>query len=114
MHDEMLALFDDCIARMLDLRGDLAATRRVHPGERHSTVLTAIEVASHFASEAGRTVTAGVPAGTPAGLPGGLSSGPPGALPVAFPAAFPAAPDPTVIPGRTAGGAHDQGLAAAV
>jgi hypothetical protein len=110
VHDEMLALFDDCIARMLHLRDDLAATRRVHPGERHSTVLTAIEVASHFASEAGRTVTAG----TPAGLTSGLSAGLPGGLPAAFPAAFPAAPDPAMSPGRTAGAAHDQGLAAAV
>jgi hypothetical protein len=59
VHDEMLALFDDCIARMLHLRDSLAATRRVHPGERHGTVLTAIEVTSHFATEAGRTVAAG-------------------------------------------------------
>jgi hypothetical protein len=59
VHDEMLALFDDCIARMLHLRGNLAATRRVHPGERHGTVLTAIEVTSHFAAEAGRTVASG-------------------------------------------------------
>jgi hypothetical protein len=59
VHDEMLALFDDCIARMLHLRDSLAATRRVHPGERHGTVLTAIEVTSHFATEAGRTVATG-------------------------------------------------------
>ncbi|MEU4619279.1 hypothetical protein AB0G04_04760 [Actinoplanes sp. NPDC023801] len=56
MHDEVLTLFDDCIDRMLHLRGHLAATRRVHPGERHTTVLAAIEVAEHFASEARRTV----------------------------------------------------------
>lgn len=55
----MLALFDDCIAGMLKLRGDLAASRRVHPGERHRTVLTAIELASAFAGEAGRIVVAG-------------------------------------------------------
>jgi hypothetical protein len=56
VHDEMLTLFDDCIARMLQLRADLAVARRVHPGERHEAVVSAIAVAARFASEATRTV----------------------------------------------------------
>ncbi|MEV6302743.1 hypothetical protein AB0M02_25245 [Actinoplanes sp. NPDC051861] len=57
MHDEMLLLFDDCISRLLHLRSRLAATRRVHPGERHATVLAAIAEAEHFATTATATVS---------------------------------------------------------
>jgi hypothetical protein len=76
VHDEMLALFDDCIARMLHLRDSLAATRRVHPGERHGTVLTAIEVTSHFATEAGRTVATGFATGFATASGSGAAPGP--------------------------------------
>ncbi|GGN71866.1 hypothetical protein GCM10010112_39520 [Actinoplanes lobatus] len=57
MHDEMMTLIDDCIARMTLLRDQLAASRRVQPGERHTTVLDAIAVAERFATEATRTVS---------------------------------------------------------
>ncbi len=66
VHDEMLTLFDDCITRMLQLRAHLAVSRRVHPGERHATVVSAIEVAARFASEATRTVT---PVAMPSAVP---------------------------------------------
>ncbi|MEU4162409.1 hypothetical protein [Actinoplanes sp. NPDC026670] len=89
MHDEMLTLFDDCIERMLQLRAHLSASRRVHPGERHATVVSAIEVAARFASEATRTVS------PPAGPPQPAAPTPPLEDP-ARPhlAAFPAAPAP--------------------
>lgn len=57
MHDDMLKLLDACIDRMLLTRERLAAARRVHPGERHTTVLAAIAAAEHFAAEATRTLT---------------------------------------------------------
>ncbi|GAA1624266.1 hypothetical protein [Actinoplanes couchii] len=57
MHDEMITHFDECIARMLQLRASLAATRRVEPGERHDTVRAAIAAAERFAVEAGQTLT---------------------------------------------------------
>lgn len=56
MHDEMLTLFDDCIAHMLILRDRLAAARRVEPGERQATVLAAIAAAEHFATAADRNL----------------------------------------------------------
>ncbi|MFC7529966.1 hypothetical protein [Actinoplanes sp. GCM10030250] len=65
MHDDMLVLFDNCLARLLDLRDRLAATRCVRPGERHTTVLAAIAEAEHFASTATATVAAS-PAPQPA------------------------------------------------
>ncbi|BEL08047.1 hypothetical protein Q0Z83_062380 [Actinoplanes sichuanensis] len=110
MHDEMLTLFDDCIERMLQLRAHLSASRRVHPGERHATVVSAIEVAAHFASEATRTVSlidpppaiplalprpAAVP---PAALRPAAAAVPPAALRPAAAAVPPAALRPVVAP----------------
>ncbi|GAA4951662.1 hypothetical protein [Actinoplanes utahensis] len=56
MHDDMLRLLDDCIERMLQARERLAAARRVQPGERHATVLSAIAAAQLFATEATRAL----------------------------------------------------------
>jgi hypothetical protein len=78
VHDEMLTLFDDCITRMLQLRANLAVARRVHPGERHEAVVSAIEVAARFASEATRTVA---PAAMPATRPAAVRSVPGAAVP---------------------------------
>lgn len=74
MHDEMMVLFDDCIERMLRLRGQLAASRRVHPGERQATVFDAIEVAEHFAAEATRTVRSAPPSTPPVPQPAAAGS----------------------------------------
>jgi len=71
VHDDMLTLLDACIDRMLLTRERLAAARRVHPGERHATVLAAIAAAEHFATEATRTLTAPSPLQGPAGLTSG-------------------------------------------
>ncbi|MBB2946767.1 hypothetical protein FB565_006535 [Actinoplanes lutulentus] len=57
MHDQMLTLFDDCVSSLLLLRGDLAANRRVQPGERRSTALAAIAAAERFATLATQVVT---------------------------------------------------------
>lgn len=57
MHDEMLNHFDDCITHLLRLRDQLAAVRRVAPGERHETVLAAIAVAERFALRADQTLS---------------------------------------------------------
>lgn len=57
MHDEMITLFDDCIAGLVLLREQLAATRRVEPGERYTTVLAAIAAAERFARHADQTLT---------------------------------------------------------
>ena len=62
MHDEVLLLFDDCIAHLLVLRANLSANRPVRPGERHATVLSAIEVAERFAASATRAVAVSEPA----------------------------------------------------
>ncbi|HWS38880.1 MAG TPA: hypothetical protein VN408_39835 [Actinoplanes sp.] len=56
MHDEVITLFDDCIADMMLLRAELAASRRVEPGERHTTVLAAIAAAERFALQADQTL----------------------------------------------------------
>jgi hypothetical protein len=89
VHDEMLTLFDDCIERMLQLRAHLSASRRVHPGERHATVVSAIEVAARFASEATRTVSP--PAG-PTQPVASLAASPDSVRP--FPAVLPAVASP--------------------
>ena len=56
MHDQVLNLLDDCVARLLLLRDDLAASRRVLPGERRLAVLEAIEAAEHFAAAASQAI----------------------------------------------------------
>jgi hypothetical protein len=56
MHDEVLTLFDDCVCALIRLRGNLAANRRVEPGERHDAVLRAVAAAEHFATEARRAI----------------------------------------------------------
>jgi uncharacterized protein with PhoU and TrkA domain len=56
MHDEVLALMDDCLTRLMLMRADLAASRRVEPGERRATVLQAIAAAEQFADAAGRAI----------------------------------------------------------
>ena len=67
MHDEVLLLFDDCIAHLLALRGNLAPNRPVQPGERRATVLSAIEIAERFAASATRAVAAASASPTDAG-----------------------------------------------
>ncbi len=52
MHDQMLGLLDDCVARLMTLRADLAAARCVRLGERRGLVLEAIDIADEFASSA--------------------------------------------------------------
>jgi hypothetical protein len=52
MHDQVLALIDDCLAKMMLLRDDLAAARCVRLGERRGIVLDAIDTADGFAAAA--------------------------------------------------------------
>ena len=56
MHDEVLTLIDGCVSRLLEARQELAAARRVHPGERRTAVLHAISAAEEFSAAAHRTV----------------------------------------------------------
>ncbi|GIE89281.1 hypothetical protein [Actinoplanes regularis] len=62
MHDQVLALIDDCLTRMMLLRSDLAAARCVRLGERRGTVLEAIGAAEEFAASAALAI--GEPART--------------------------------------------------
>ena len=52
MHIDILDLLDDTLSRLLTVRGELAAARRVEPGERQSAVVEAIEVAREFTASA--------------------------------------------------------------
>ncbi|MEU4689263.1 hypothetical protein [Actinoplanes sp. NPDC023714] len=54
MHIDILDLLDDTLSRLLTVRGELAAARRVEPGERQSAVVEAIEVAREFTASATR------------------------------------------------------------
>ncbi|BBH69687.1 hypothetical protein ACTI_63720 [Actinoplanes sp. OR16] len=52
MHIDILDLLDDTLSRLLTVRGELAAARRVEPGERQTAVIEAIEVAREFSASA--------------------------------------------------------------
>jgi hypothetical protein len=52
MHTDILDLLDDTLSRLLTVRGELAATRRVKPGERQAAVVEAITAADEFAATA--------------------------------------------------------------
>ena len=52
MHIDILDLLDDTLSRLLTVRGELAAARRVEPGERQSAVVEAIEAAREFSDSA--------------------------------------------------------------
>jgi hypothetical protein len=52
MHIDILDLLDDTLSRLLTVRGELAANRRVEPGERQTAVVEAIEAAREFSTTA--------------------------------------------------------------
>lgn len=54
MHDDMLRMVDDCLSHLYVVRRELAAARRVNPGERRAAVLRAIRVAQRFTADAER------------------------------------------------------------
>lgn len=64
MHNDILDLLDDTLRRLLTVRGELAAARRVLPGERRSAVLEAIEAAREFSASASALLE-GASKGTP-------------------------------------------------
>ncbi|MEV6344690.1 hypothetical protein [Actinoplanes sp. NPDC051851] len=58
MHDEVLALIDDCVTELSLLRTDIGdSRRRVSPGERLDAVLRAIDVAERFAESASTAIS---------------------------------------------------------
>lgn len=57
MHYDILALLDAHLAQLRTARNQLAASRRVAPGERHTAVMTTIDVSEQYASQA-RTLLA--------------------------------------------------------
>ncbi|MBB2949051.1 hypothetical protein FB565_008856 [Actinoplanes lutulentus] len=52
MHHDILDLLDDTLTRLLHVRGELSAARRVLPGERQTAVERAIEAAEEFSASA--------------------------------------------------------------
>jgi hypothetical protein len=52
MHDDILTLLDAHLALLRAARDQLAASRRVSPGERRSAVLHAAEASERFAVQA--------------------------------------------------------------
>jgi hypothetical protein len=52
MHDDMLTLLDAHLAHLRTLREQLAASRRVTPGERHAAALRSAEASERFAAHA--------------------------------------------------------------
>jgi hypothetical protein len=102
MHDEVLTLFDDCVSALLRLRANLAANRRVHPGERHDAVLRAISAAEHFATAAKHAVSPAEAAHPALAAPPAEAAHPALAAPPAeaahpTPALVSASPDPPQI-----------------
>jgi hypothetical protein len=69
MHDEVLELFDDCIADLLILRTELAVARRVRPGERRVKVLRAVRSAERFTELASRLIEEPAPDAVESRLP---------------------------------------------
>ncbi|AEV87275.1 hypothetical protein ACWT_6260 [Actinoplanes sp. SE50] len=61
MHDEVLNLMDDCLTKLMVLRAELAAARRVRLGERRVAVLRAIDAAAGFAEAAALAIGEPVP-----------------------------------------------------
>ena len=57
MHHDILTLLDAHLAQLCAARNQLAATRRVAPGERRAAVLHTIDVTERYASQA-RTLMA--------------------------------------------------------
>jgi hypothetical protein len=56
MHDQVIGLLDDCVAKLMALRAELAAARCVRPGERRGVVVEAIDAAEEFAASAGAAI----------------------------------------------------------
>lgn len=52
MHYDMLAMLDAYLAQLRAARDQLAATRRVAPGERHTAVLDTIALSEQYVSGA--------------------------------------------------------------
>ncbi|GAA3217661.1 hypothetical protein ACFO1B_46235 [Dactylosporangium siamense] len=52
MHHDILALLDAHLAHLRAARDQLAATRRVTPGERRAAVLHTVEVSERYAAHA--------------------------------------------------------------
>jgi hypothetical protein len=52
MHHDILALLDAHLAHLYAVRNQLAACRRVAPGERRAAVLNTIDVSERYAAQA--------------------------------------------------------------
>ncbi|MFF5228900.1 hypothetical protein [Dactylosporangium sp. NPDC000521] len=52
MHHDMLALLDAYLAQLSAARDQLAATRRVAPGERRTAALHTVDISEQYASQA--------------------------------------------------------------
>ena len=66
MHHDMLILLDAHLAHLRAARDQLAAIRRVAPGERRASVLHTIDVSERYVAQA-RTLLAELDAAPPAG-----------------------------------------------